>query len=83
MKSKKIVISRDVVVDEVRLFGSRKLTMTGLEINFQDEGNRFSSQFLHPEATGNVSAEEEINYPLLGNRFPRENAENWNSAGSG
>ena len=38
MKSNKIVISRDVVVDEIRLFDSKKKTISFQEIDLLDEG---------------------------------------------
>ncbi|KAI5409035.1 hypothetical protein KIW84_054740 [Lathyrus oleraceus] len=73
MSNKKIVISRDVIVDEFRQFDSRKSAISAQEIDLPQDEIDFMQENQHSEAAGTGSAEIEIDLPQGEIDFMQEN----------
>ncbi|KAI5415834.1 Monothiol glutaredoxin-S2 [Lathyrus oleraceus] len=73
MSNKKIVISRDVIVDEFRQFDSRKSAISVLEINLPQDEIDFMQENQHSGAVGTGSGEVEIDLPQGEIDFMQEN----------
>ncbi|KAI5402808.1 hypothetical protein KIW84_050420 [Lathyrus oleraceus] len=63
MSNKKIVISRDVIVDEFRKFDSRKSAISVQEIDLPQDEIDFMQENQHSGAAGTGSSEVEIDLP--------------------
>jgi len=73
MSNKKIVISRDVIVDEFRQFDSRKSVISVQEINLPQDEIDFMQENQHSGAAGTGSGEVEIDLPQGEIDFMQEN----------
>ncbi|KAI5438803.1 hypothetical protein KIW84_024506 [Lathyrus oleraceus] len=73
MSNKKIVISRDVIVDEFRQFDSRKSAISVQEIDLPQDEIDFMQENQHSGAAGTGSGEVEIDLPQGEIDFMQEN----------
>ncbi|KAI5388623.1 hypothetical protein KIW84_074339 [Lathyrus oleraceus] len=73
MSNKKIVISRDVTVDEFRQFDSRKSAISVQEIDLPQDEIDFMQENQHSGAAGTGSGEVEIDLPQGEIDFMQEN----------
>ncbi|KAI5438928.1 hypothetical protein KIW84_024596 [Lathyrus oleraceus] len=73
MSNKKIVISRDVIVDEFRQFDSRKSAISVQEIDLPQDEIDFMQENQHSGAAGTGSGDVEIDLPQGEIDFMQEN----------
>ncbi|KAI5427497.1 hypothetical protein KIW84_032777 [Lathyrus oleraceus] len=82
MSNKKIVISRDVIVDEFRQFDSRKSAISVQEIDLPQDEIDFMQENQHSGAAGTGSGEVEIDLPQGEIDFMQENLNSQSAEGT-